>query len=137
MSDERLEATRKQWSALAESYLSSPTHASGEDLDWVLELAAPRDDDIALDVGTGVGHVLRRIAPRVRMAVGADATPGMLEGARLQLDREGITNAVIVVTPAERLPFLDSSFDVVTCRLAAHHFHDIERALHEVHRILR
>lgn len=137
VTDDRLDATRKQWGSLAEAYLASPTHASGEDLDWMVELAAPRSEDVALDLGTGVGHVLKRIAPRVTRAVGADATPGMLEGARTQLERERITNATIVVTPAETLPFLDASFDLVTCRLAAHHFLDVARAFREVHRVLR
>ena len=132
-----LDATRKQWSSLAEAYLASPTHASGEDLDWLLELAAPDATEVALDVGTGVGHVLKRLASRTRLAVGADATPGMLEGARKQLEREKITNAVIVITAAEQLPFLDASFDLVTCRLAAHHFRDVHAAFREIHRVLR
>ena len=137
MAQDKLDATRKQWSSLADAYLASPTHASGEDLDWMLELAAPREADVALDVGTGVGHVLKRVAPRVRLAVGADATAGMLEGARTQIERERITNALIVVTPAETLPFLDASFDLVTCRLAAHHFIDVVAAFREIHRVLR
>jgi len=37
---------------------------------------------------------------------------------------------------AEALPFEDASFDVVTCRLCAHHFGDPERALREVRRVL-
>ncbi|HEY6958786.1 MAG TPA: methyltransferase domain-containing protein [Candidatus Limnocylindria bacterium] len=134
---ERLDATRKQWGPLADLYIDSPTHASGEDLDTIVEWAAPQSDDVALDLGCGVGHTLRRIAPRVRSAVGADATAGMLEGARTVLARANITNALLVVTPAETLPFLDGSFDVVTCRLAAHHFIDAGAAFREVHRVLR
>ncbi|HYK97825.1 MAG TPA: class I SAM-dependent methyltransferase, partial [Candidatus Acidoferrales bacterium] len=45
-------------------------------------------------------------------------------GARTLLAREGVTNATLVLTAAESLPFLDASFDVATCRLAAHHFSD-------------
>jgi SAM-dependent methyltransferase len=132
-----MDETRRQWSPLAQAYLDSPTHARGEDLDTVLAFADPQTDEVALDVGCGVGHTLRRLAQRVRLAVGADATPGMLEGARILLAREGIANAVLVTTPAETLPFLESSFDVATCRLAAHHFADIARAFAEVHRVLR
>ena len=137
VTQDRLDATRKQWSSLAEAYLASPTHASGEDLEWLLDLAAPAASENALDVGTGVGHVLVRLARRARLVVGADATPGMLEGARTQIGRERIDNALIVVTPAETLPFLDASFDVATCRLAAHHFNDAGAAFREIHRVLR
>ena len=129
--------TRRHWSALAQAYLDSPTHASGEDLDTVLAFADPQANEVALDLGCGVGHTLRRVAARVRLAVGADATDGMLEGARMLLAREGIGNAVLILTPAESLPFLDASFDLVTCRLAAHHFADAAKAFREVRRVLR
>lgn len=131
------DATRRQWEPLASAYLESPTHASGEDLDTILSFAAPQAGETALDLGCGVGHTLRRVAQRVHLAVGADATRGMLEGARTLLGREKVTNAVLVITPAETLPFLDGAFDLVTCRLAAHHFTDAAAAFREVHRVLR
>jgi ubiquinone/menaquinone biosynthesis C-methylase UbiE len=131
------DATQKQWEDLAAAYLESPTHARGEDLDTVMSYADPKPDEVALDLGCGVGHTLRRLAAKARLAVGADATRGMLEGARTLLAREGVTNATLVVTAAESLPFLDASFDVATCRLAAHHFSDAAAAFREVHRVLR
>jgi ubiquinone/menaquinone biosynthesis C-methylase UbiE len=137
VTDERIDATRAQWQPLADAYLASPTHASGADLDTILAFANPAQDEVALDLGCGVGHTLRRIAARVRLAVGADATSGMLDGARTLLARAGARNVTLVVTPAERLPFLDGSFDIVTCRLAAHHFADAGAAFREVRRVLR
>src|SRR5207237_858352 len=38
---------------------------------------------------------------------------------------------------AERLPFQDGAFDIVTSRLAAHHFEDVPLAMREVARVLR
>lgn len=134
---DRLEKTRRQWTDAAEAYLASPTHARGDDLDTMLRFADPTSDEVALDLGCGVGHALNRVARKVHLAVGADATVGMLNGARTLLAREGVTNALLVVTTAEQLPFLDASFDVVTCRLAAHHFMDAGAAFREVHRVLR
>jgi SAM-dependent methyltransferase len=40
-----------------------------------------------------------------------------------------------VVSRAEDLPFEDGSFDVVTCRIAAHHFQDIHKAVAEMARV--
>ena len=40
-----------------------------------------------------------------------------------------------VVSRAEELPFEDGSFDVVTCRIAAHHFQDIRKAVAEMARV--
>jgi ubiquinone/menaquinone biosynthesis C-methylase UbiE len=42
-----------------------------------------------------------------------------------------------VVAPAEHLPFADSSFDVVACRIAAHHFSDVRAAVRELARVTR
>ena len=40
-----------------------------------------------------------------------------------------------VVSRAEELPFEDGSFDVVTCRIAPHHFEDIRKAIAEMARV--
>jgi SAM-dependent methyltransferase len=40
-----------------------------------------------------------------------------------------------VVARAESLPFDDGSFDVVTCRIAAHHFDDVRAAVAEMARV--
>jgi SAM-dependent methyltransferase len=42
-----------------------------------------------------------------------------------------------VLAPAEHIPFADSSFDVVTCRIAPHHFTDIAAAVGEMARVAR
>ena len=136
MSD-RTDAVRRQFGPAAEAYLASAAHAQGEDLANVVEFLGPRPGDVVLDLGCGVGHTLRRVAPLVRLAIGADATPGMLEGARTLMTREKIGNVALVVTTAESLPFIDGTFDGVTCRLAAHHFADVDRAFAEIGRVLR
>ena len=40
-----------------------------------------------------------------------------------------------VVSRSEELPFADSSFDVVVCRVAAHHFDDVALAVREMARV--
>ena len=40
-----------------------------------------------------------------------------------------------VVASAEDLPFEDGSFDAVTCRIAAHHFQDVRKAVAEMARV--
>ena len=42
-----------------------------------------------------------------------------------------------VVSRGEDLPFADASFDVVACRVAAHHFEDVEKAVFELARVSR
>jgi len=42
-----------------------------------------------------------------------------------------------VLAPADHLPFADESFDVVVCRIAAHHFPDLPAAAEEMARVSR
>jgi SAM-dependent methyltransferase len=108
------------WDDRAEAYRTSVTHATGDDLDAVVELCNPHAGVKVLDVATGGGHVARRLREQSAQVVTADASPGM------QPD---------VVTPAEHLPFADGSFDVVVSRIAPHHFENIGAAIGEMARV--
>jgi SAM-dependent methyltransferase len=108
------------WSDRAEAYRTSQTHATGEDLDAVIELCNPHAGVKILDVATGGGHVARRLREHGAQVVTTDRAPGM------QPD---------VVCPAESLPFEDGSFDVVVSRIAAHHFDDLGAATGEMVRV--
>ena len=108
------------WSARAQAFRESPTHREGPDLDLLVEWCEPEDGVKVLDVATGGGHVARRLREEGCTVVTVDRAPGM------QPD---------VVSRAEDLPFADGSFDVVTCRIAAHHFEDVREAVGEMARI--
>jgi SAM-dependent methyltransferase len=112
--------TSNAWDDRAEAYRTSLTHATGDDLDALVELCNAHAGVKILDVATGGGHVARRLREQGADVVTADASPGM------QPD---------VVTPAEHLPFADGSFDVVVTRIAAHHFDDIGAAIGEMARV--
>jgi SAM-dependent methyltransferase len=110
------------WSGRADAYRESATHASGDDLDLVVAWCEPGPGVTVLDVGTGGGHVARRLRDAGAQVVTVDPAPGM------QAD---------VIAPADHLPFADESFDAVACRIAAHHFPDVLAALKEMARVAR
>jgi SAM-dependent methyltransferase len=110
------------WSARAAAYRTSAIHAAGEDLDLVVEWCEPGSGVTVLDVATGGGHVARRLRELGATVVTVDPAPGM------QAD---------TTAPAEALPFADGSFDAVACRLAAHHFADIQAAIAEMARVAK
>jgi SAM-dependent methyltransferase len=108
------------WSERAQLYRESEAHREGEDLDLVVEWSAGATN--ALDVATGGGHVARRLREVGIEVVTVDSAPGM------QPD---------VVSRSGELPFADGSFDVVACRVAAHHFDDVPSAMTEMARVSR
>ena len=108
------------WSDRAQAFRESPTHREGPDLDLLVEWCEPAEGVKVLDVATGGGHVARRLREQGCTVVTVDPAPGMLPD---------------VVARAEDLPFGDGSFDVVTCRIAAHHFEDIRQAVGEMARV--
>ena len=108
------------WSERAQLYRDSEAHREGEDLDLVVEWSEGAEN--ALDVATGGGPVARRLREAGVNVVTVDPAPGM------QAD---------VLGSAENLPFAPNSFDVVACRVAAHHFEDIVKAVAEMVRVSR
>lgn len=128
---------REIFGARAASYVASAAHTDRHVLDRVVELAQPRAYCRVLDVATGTGHTAFALAPHVSHVVAVDITPEMLaEGCKLRDDR-GIANVTFQLASASNLPYAAESFDVVTCRRAAHHFSDISRALGEMRRVLK
>lgn len=110
--------TPSVWDERAQAYRESEAHREGPDLDLLVEWAA--DARTALDVGSGGGHVARRLRDGGLDVVTVDPAPGM--GADVQ-------------AAAEDLPFADASFDVVATRVAAHHFGDVAAAVAELARV--
>ena len=110
------------WSARADAYRTSPTHREGDDLDALVAWCDPRAGISALDVATGGGPVARRLAEAGCRVTTCDAAEGMRPD---------------VVCPAEALAFGDRSFDIVACRIAAHHFADVAAAVREMARVTR
>jgi ubiquinone/menaquinone biosynthesis C-methylase UbiE len=89
-----------------------------------------------LDVATGTGHTAFAFAPHVKEIIATDITPEMLaEGKRLKAEL-GIRNVEFVIAEVHRMPFRGGAFDIVTCRRAAHHFMNIDKALLEMMRVL-
>jgi ubiquinone/menaquinone biosynthesis C-methylase UbiE/catechol 2,3-dioxygenase-like lactoylglutathione lyase family enzyme len=134
--EEIKERVRAAFAAAAESYVTSERHRSGDDLAVLVEWAQPISIDRALDISTGGGHTALTIAPHVHSVAVTDLTPRMLATARTFLTAQGVTNATYVIVDAERLPFLDASFDLVTVRIAPHHYADAPRAAREMARVL-
>lgn len=128
---------KQQYGAHAEGYVTSTVHAKGESLKRLVELVQPQPSWRALDISTGGGHTALAFAPLVREVVASDLTPEMLAAAEKFIRSNGITNVEFKLADAENLPFGDAEFDLVTDRIALHHYPDAPRAIHEMARVLK
>lgn len=136
MEEQIKDKVKQQFAKNAEKYVTSVSHAKGSDLQTMVEWLQPQSDWTALDVATGGGHVAKTLSPYVQQVFSTDLTREMLATARNHL-APSCDNIAYVVADAEELPFLDSVFDLVTCRIAAHHFPHPDRFVKEVSRVLK
>ncbi|MFH1559825.1 MAG: class I SAM-dependent methyltransferase [Chloroflexota bacterium] len=128
--------SQEQFGRQAHYYTESFVHRSGESLQVVQEWAARDRYRRAADIGTGTGFTAFAVAPYADEVLATDITPAMLEETRALAAQRGIANLGYTLAAAEDLPFADSSLDLLTCRTAAHHFQDMDRAVAEWRRVL-
>ncbi|MBD0380790.1 class I SAM-dependent methyltransferase [Paenibacillus sedimenti] len=128
---------QEQFGKHADKYVTSSSHAKGDDLALIHSWLQPQSDWIVLDIATGGGHVAKQLSPHVQHVIATDLTPPMLGAAAGHLKKAQCGNVTFVVADAEQLPFLDDSFDAVTCRIAAHHFPHPDKFLQEAARVLK
>jgi ubiquinone/menaquinone biosynthesis C-methylase UbiE len=126
----------QRFDSLAANYASSEVHASSPTMDRLHELVSEDVADVC-DVGCGAGHTGLSFAGKARRIVAVDPAPKMLAEVRRLADERRIGGVEAVEAPAENIPLDDESFDLVVCRLAAHHFEDVPKALREMARLVR
>ena len=139
------EITKPQKSALSQfgetaaNYRVSKPHSQGESLDILASFVAKgaRRFNVGVDIATGAGFAAFASAVNADLMLATDPTPAMLQQVhKLKLER-GVNNVETMMVIAESLPFSDDSVDLVTCRVAPHHFLNVPLWLSEVNRVLK
>ena len=126
----------EQFSHRAQAYVSSEIHAKGSDLDLILQIAGNLTGQTVLDIATGAGHTAIRMALAGASVTATDLSQSMLDVASNQAKASGVSMSYKKCA-AEHLPFADASFDIVTCRIAPHHFADPAGFVAESARVLK
>jgi SAM-dependent methyltransferase len=128
---------QQQFGAHAAAYATSTVHAKGASLARLVELVRPERHWHALDIATGAGHTAAAFAPHVAHVIASDITAEMLDEARKLAASKGYANMETATADAQALPFPDAQFDLVTRRIAPHHFPDVGAFVREVERVLK
>ncbi|AMJ60669.1 ArsR/SmtB family transcription factor [Bosea sp. PAMC 26642] len=138
---ERLSAVRASRAEVAQSYFASvardwdrlrtlhvPDHAVEAAVEAAVGEGTPGG---VLDLGTGTGRMLERIAPKFGRAVGVDANHAMLAVARANLEKAGLSRVELRQGDIYALPFARGAFDVVIIHQVLHFLDDPGRAVRE------
>jgi ubiquinone/menaquinone biosynthesis C-methylase UbiE len=128
---------QQQFGAHAAAYATSAVHAKGASLARLVELVRPANHWRALDIATGAGHRAAAFAPHVAHVIASDITAEMLDEARKLAASQGFANMETATADAQALPFPDAEFNLVTSRIAPHHFPNVSAFVREVARVLK
>jgi SAM-dependent methyltransferase len=128
--------SQQQFSARALGYSQSHVFNAGADLDAIIAMASDVHANIAVDIGSGAGFTAFAVAPFAHTVLSTDLALPMLQHAIQNAESRGLTNIAPVLVSAESLPFANNSVGLLTCRLAAHHFSDVNIGVSEWARII-
>ena len=128
---------RTEFSRQAGAMATAPAFSAATITDRFKEAVASKASGVMLDLACGPGILLAGLASTMRLGVGVDATPKMIQMARAKCRSAGTANTRFVESLAESLPFATASIDCVVTRLSIHHFLDPLIVLGEVKRVLK
>ena len=128
-------SSSQRFDTLARNYATSEVHVSSPTRDRLHEIV-PQPESVC-DVASGAGHTGLGFAGIARRIVAVDPAPNMLAEVRRLAAERGVSGVETVQAFAESIPLPDESFDLVVCRVAAHHFNDVALALSELTRLAR
>jgi ubiquinone/menaquinone biosynthesis C-methylase UbiE len=129
-------ASAEQFNRQSDRYGKSHILADTQDVEHGLRGVMVPVGGTALDVATGGGHTALWLARHGWKVTAGDIAPRMLENAQ-KLCAEAGFKIETRLFPAEEMPFADGAFDLVTVRVAPHHFSSPQRFVQETARVLR
>jgi len=134
--DTRQSASAAQFDRQSDHYGKSHILADTQDVAMGLRGLLPGKDGTALDVATGGGHTALWLARQGWRVTVGDISARMLDNAQRMCADARLTIETRLF-PAEEMPFADCSFDLVTVRVAPHHFSSPEKFVREAARVLK
>lgn len=126
--------SRIDYDTVAPTYDQQPYRSKEPDPKLVAFARTLEGDLDVLDVACGTGNQIvasQTVLPDARF-VGVDASAGMLTVAR-----DKAPDVTWIQSGAESLPLDDDAYDYASCQFAYHHFHDLEKAVGELRRVVR
>jgi len=105
-----------------------------------INYAEPKTGEVCVDLGSGRGTDVLRMAESVGetgFVYGIDISVGMLEKARKNAEKFGVSNVSFVCSELEKLELSDNIADLVISNCTLNHAADKQSVWNEIHRILK
>lgn len=101
---------------------------------YVSEYLKNIDYNKLLDIGSGTGYLINMLKDKeIAEFYGLDLSEEMIKIAK----SKKIKNAEFILGSANKLPFDDDTFDIVTCIQSFHHYPYPNEAMREAYRVLK
>ncbi|HET6849182.1 MAG TPA: methyltransferase domain-containing protein [Gaiellales bacterium] len=131
MTERRIDPLAEAFSGAADRYDRGRLAYLPEPIDWAWETLGLGADATVVDLAAGTGKLAVQLAGRAGRLIAVEP----LDGMRRVLSRQA-PEAEVIDGTAERMPLPDGAVDAVFVGEAFHWF-DGDRALPEIHRVLR
>ena len=105
-----------------------------------IHYAVPQVGEVCVDLGSGRGTDVLRMAEsvgKIGFVYGIDISDGMLEKARRNAEKFGVTNVRFVRSELEKLELPDNVADLVISNCTLNHASDKQAVWNEIFRILK
>ncbi len=105
----------------------------------LVKIAGKTKPRYILDVATGTADLAIELSKLKPLKItGVDISEKMLECGQVKLKKRGLDQIIMLKqSDAEKLPFSDRSFDLVTVAFGVRNFENLQKGLLEIKRVLR
>ena len=114
----------------------------GIDVSWrkkVVKSAKKQNPKTILDIATGTGDLAIAMAKATDAKItGFDLSAGMLEVGKRKIAEENLQDRIEMIQgDAEKMPFADDAFDVITVAFGVRNFENLKKGLDDIYRVLK
>ncbi|MBN2715620.1 MAG: methyltransferase domain-containing protein [Deltaproteobacteria bacterium] len=105
-----------------------------------INLAEPREGEVCVDIGSGRGTDVIRMAQTVGpngYAYGVDTSSGMLKKARSTAKKLGVDNVEFIDATFENIPLRDQCADLIISNCSINHADNKQAVWQQIYRILK
>lgn len=94
-------------------------------------------DKVIADLGCGTGFVSLALVNEASIVFSVDNSSNMLKQLKNNISDKNYKNLYLIKSSLESLSLFDESVDVIFINMALHHIKDAEKAISEMHRVLK